>query len=187
MNFMGNFNRGRSGGRRSFVRRGFSDRGPRGSVQMYRATCDNCRKDCEVPFRPTNGKPVFCSNCFGNNRGSERPANFDERQMFGAVCADCGNNCKVPFQPSGGKPVYCSNCFGDKKDGKSRSQEQFQYHQQFEQLNIKLDKILTMLDPNNFAPAVMEETIGTADQAEEQTVDLEETPKATKKRSTKKS
>lgn len=39
--------------------------------QMFRATCDQCGDSCEVPFRPTNGKPVLCSNCFAekNNDG----------------------------------------------------------------------------------------------------------------------
>jgi CxxC-x17-CxxC domain-containing protein len=31
---------------------------------MFKAVCDNCGKECQVPFRPTNGKPVYCSDCF---------------------------------------------------------------------------------------------------------------------------
>ncbi len=64
---MGNFNRGRSGGG-SFERRGFRDRDSRGPAQMHQAVCDNCKRDCEVPFRPTSGKPIFCSNCFESRR-----------------------------------------------------------------------------------------------------------------------
>jgi CxxC-x17-CxxC domain-containing protein len=41
------------------------DRGPR---QMYPATCDNCGKQTEVPFQPTAGKPVYCSDCFRERR-----------------------------------------------------------------------------------------------------------------------
>ncbi len=163
---MANFNRGnRSGGGRGFERRGFNDRGSREPAQMHQAVCDNCRKNCEVPFRPTNGKPVFCSSCFEDNRGSDsRSANFEEKRMFEAVCDECRNSCRVPFQPSGGKPVYCSNCFGDRKEGGSRNREQFQsqpqYKEHFEQLNNKLDKILIMLTPKNAfvqAAAVSEE------------------------------
>ena len=54
------------GGRPRFNDRG-SDRGP---VEMHSAVCDNCGKNCEVPFRPTSGKPVYCSSCFENQRGS---------------------------------------------------------------------------------------------------------------------
>jgi len=49
---------------------------------MYRAVCSRCGKDCEVPFRPTTGKPVFCSQCFegrdngrGDNRRDDRDGN----------------------------------------------------------------------------------------------------------------
>lgn len=65
---MGNFSRDdRSGGRRSFGRsdfgrRSFSDRG--GKREMHKAVCSECGKDCEVPFKPTGSKPVFCSECF---------------------------------------------------------------------------------------------------------------------------
>jgi CxxC-x17-CxxC domain-containing protein len=36
-------------------------RGPR---EMFPATCSNCGRETEVPFRPTTGKPVYCSDCF---------------------------------------------------------------------------------------------------------------------------
>jgi len=32
--------------------------------QMFPATCAQCGKDTEVPFQPTNGKPVYCSDCY---------------------------------------------------------------------------------------------------------------------------
>lgn len=178
---MGNFNRDR-GGNRSGGGRSWERRGP---VEMHQAVCDNCNKSCEVPFRPTSGKPIFCSSCFEGNRGSdsrrpERSTNYSDRPMFDAVCADCGNSCKVPFQPSGEKPVFCSNCFGGKKGG-DRVGSQPQYSDQFEQINIKLDRILTMLTPDApkaFAQAVMDETI-----AEEP---IEEVKSAKKKSSKKK-
>lgn len=31
---------------------------------MFKAVCDKCHKECEVPFRPTGDKPVYCSDCF---------------------------------------------------------------------------------------------------------------------------
>ena len=37
----------------------------RGELRMTRVTCDSCGKKCEVPFRPTEGKPVYCRECFG--------------------------------------------------------------------------------------------------------------------------
>jgi len=48
---------------------------------MFKTVCSNCEKECEVPFRPTNGKPVYCSDCFekmgGGGRGDTR--RFDDR------------------------------------------------------------------------------------------------------------
>ncbi|MAG16327.1 DNA-directed RNA polymerase [Candidatus Woesearchaeota archaeon] len=35
--------------------------GPR---EMHPATCTECGKDCEVPFKPTEGKPVYCKDCY---------------------------------------------------------------------------------------------------------------------------
>lgn len=31
---------------------------------MHTATCSNCGKTCEVPFRPNGSKPVYCNDCF---------------------------------------------------------------------------------------------------------------------------
>jgi CxxC-x17-CxxC domain-containing protein len=45
---------------------GYSDRGPR---EMFTATCSSCGRDAQVPFRPTSGKPVYCSDCFRSQRG----------------------------------------------------------------------------------------------------------------------
>ena len=47
---------------------GFGNRssGPR---EMFAATCSSCGREANVPFRPTNGKPVYCSDCFRSQRG----------------------------------------------------------------------------------------------------------------------
>jgi CxxC-x17-CxxC domain-containing protein len=33
-----------------------------------RATCSQCGKETTVPFRPTQGRPVFCRECFQGRR-----------------------------------------------------------------------------------------------------------------------
>ena len=45
---------------------GGRDRGPR---EMFAATCSSCGREAQVPFRPTSGKPVYCSDCFRSQRG----------------------------------------------------------------------------------------------------------------------
>jgi len=156
---MGNFNRGsRPSGGRGFARRGFNGRDVRSPAQMHPAVCDNCNKNCEVPFRPTSGKPIFCSDCFENKKGpgagrfegrdESRFQRSDERQMFDAVCDDCGNDCKVPFRPSGEKPIFCSNCFGDKKGNVYIGSLKYPYYGQA----IKLwtdSKIILSTNSNN--------------------------------------
>lgn len=40
-----------------------------GDKQMHPATCSGCGKPCQVPFRPSAGKEVFCNDCFSNVKG----------------------------------------------------------------------------------------------------------------------
>ena len=40
-----------------------------GQREMFPAVCSRCGKDTQVPFRPTLGKPVYCSDCFQQERG----------------------------------------------------------------------------------------------------------------------
>ena len=87
---MADFNRNRSfgknrgGGRSNFRRRSGSSRpesdnpnqfsrntrsfAPRESgkskLEFHTTTCAKCGDKCEVPFKPNNRKPVYCSDCF---------------------------------------------------------------------------------------------------------------------------
>ncbi len=36
--------------------------------QMHPAVCASCGKDCEVPFEPRDGRPVYCSDCYSTTR-----------------------------------------------------------------------------------------------------------------------
>ena len=60
--------RGRSD-RRSSNRRDFR---PKSSEErsIHKVTCDSCGESCEVPFKPTVGKPVFCDACFKKKKNS---------------------------------------------------------------------------------------------------------------------
>lgn len=39
-----------------------------GQREMFNATCANCGKEAQVPFRPSGAKPVYCSDCFADRR-----------------------------------------------------------------------------------------------------------------------
>lgn len=53
---------GSRGGNFGGFRRNF---GPR---EMHKATCSDCGQECEVPFKPTEGKPVFCKDCYAKKK-----------------------------------------------------------------------------------------------------------------------
>jgi CxxC-x17-CxxC domain-containing protein len=63
----------RSGGRR-YGGGGDFRRRDSGRREMHSAVCDKCGKNCEVPFRPSGDKPIYCSDCFERKNGgsSER-------------------------------------------------------------------------------------------------------------------
>lgn len=173
---MGKFNKsskfsgGNKFGGRDSGGRGFGG-GDRERTQMHDAVCDECGKKCEVPFKPTGDKPIYCSSCFENRGGRSggeerggrreernsfggdrnRSSGFKDRQMFSATCSGCGNKCEVPFRPTGDKPVYCNDCFGKNKGGSdntpsNRGGNDGQLKSQLDALNIKLDKILKILE-----------------------------------------
>ena len=136
---MGSFNRhGRSGGggggfgKRNFGggRPSFGGHGGSGHSQMHPAVCGTCGKDCEVPFRPTNDRPVYCNDCFRDQKnagGGSTPRSFD-RPKFD--------------RPSFGKaPVQAGNNFG-------------QFKEQFDMLSAKMDKILAALTQANVSSAI---------------------------------
>lgn len=114
----GGGNRGRSfgGGNRGGFGRGREER------QMFSAICDKCGAECELPFRPTGDKPVYCSNCFektGGRDGGER--NFGGNRDFG------GNNRRF-----------------ESRDTKDYTQDNTRA--EIEAINQKLDKILSILN-----------------------------------------
>ena len=46
--------------------------GDGGSREMHKATCAECNKECEVPFKPSGDRPVYCKECFSKRRDSSR-------------------------------------------------------------------------------------------------------------------
>ncbi|MDI9395311.1 MAG: DNA-directed RNA polymerase [Euryarchaeota archaeon] len=61
-NDRGNSFRGRDSNRGGF--RGGS-RGPR---EMHKVICSDCGVETEVPFKPTEGRPVYCRDCLPKHR-----------------------------------------------------------------------------------------------------------------------
>jgi CxxC-x17-CxxC domain-containing protein len=176
---MGNFNRDSRDSRRpsSGFSRGFDrnksfggNRRPGGRdgarPEMHQAVCSECGQDCEIPFKPSNGRPIFCSKCFEKQNGgasNSRPSSFggerrdrfgfDDKQMHSATCDKCGKECQVPFRPTAGKPVFCDNCFGkggndNFSKGGHESKDSGEVMQQIKMLNTKMDQLIKILAPN---------------------------------------
>ncbi len=119
---------GDRGGSRGGNRGGFGSGRDRERPVMHSATCAECGKGCEVPFRPTGDKPVYCSECFKNKgEGNSRSSNRGGRD-FGE---------RNPRSSFDSKPTY-------QKDGGKSSENT---RAQFEVLNNKLDRILKILAP----------------------------------------
>lgn len=125
---MGNFNkfggrdRGDRGGRGGFSAQGGQSSGwggrSDGPKQMFPAVCGKCGDSCQVPFRPTGDRPVFCSNCFkAQGGGNDRPR-FASKSFGGGRDRDMGARASAP-----------------------------DYSAQFASLNAKMDRILSILAP----------------------------------------
>lgn len=55
---------------------------------LHRAICADCKKECEVPFKPSGERPVYCKDCFSKRKGgggsfNERSGNRPRRREFG--------------------------------------------------------------------------------------------------------
>ena len=46
------------------------DRRERAPREMHKATCAECQKETEVPFKPDGERPVYCQDCYRARRPS---------------------------------------------------------------------------------------------------------------------
>jgi CxxC-x17-CxxC domain-containing protein len=86
--------------------------------EMFKAVCSKCDKECEVPFKPDEGKKVYCKDCYKpkrfdrGDRGNNSRGRF-QRRLYDAVCAKCKKKCQVPFRPREGADVLCRECYSE--------------------------------------------------------------------------
>lgn len=133
---MGNFNRGGGdfrggrGGRPDFGGqrrdRGFGGGGFR-RPEMHKATCSECGNSCEVPFRPTGDKPVYCNDCFQGKGGES----FREKSP------------RRDFRDNHGKSDFNKNDRGNGQDAN-------QITKKIEELNSKIDRLTEMVKSISF-------------------------------------
>ncbi len=52
---------------------GFQQSGSAGRPrEMHKANCADCKKECEVPFKPREDRPVYCNECFSKRKEGSR-------------------------------------------------------------------------------------------------------------------
>ncbi|HLG74369.1 MAG TPA: zinc-ribbon domain containing protein [Chloroflexota bacterium] len=57
-------------------RGGYSSSRSRAPREMTDVTCSACGKPTQVPFTPTAGRPVYCSDCFQQERLKSRSTSY---------------------------------------------------------------------------------------------------------------
>ena len=110
-----NYGSGRGRGDRDFNNRGFN------RPTMHKTICSNCGKECEVPFKPTGEKPVYCRDCFREMGGPDARRSEERRER---------NEGRSNF---------------DNRNFEHKSPDNSQYQQDLAALNVKVDKILSIL------------------------------------------
>ncbi len=83
------------GGKPNFDRGG--DRGgfSSGRPELFPATCSSCGKGCELPFRPSGDRPVFCRDCFDKKDDARGHSSFQRTERpreFRTATREGGNN-----------------------------------------------------------------------------------------------
>lgn len=53
--------------------------------QMFKVVCADCGNECEVPFKPSGDRPVYCRECFSTRKNSSP---FSERRDEGGRRAE---------------------------------------------------------------------------------------------------
>ncbi len=155
---MKNFDRGSKrnfgGGGGGYEKRDFGgSRGFAEKKEMFPAICSECGNHCEVPFRPSGSKPVFCSDCFrGHDAPAPRSGGRDRDREFSPSRSFQERPERASFTPS-------------VKDN---------MEERLAAIHNKLDKIMAMLSSNsNVTKAVKEDKV-----KEEVKKEIDEKPKA---------
>ena len=104
------------------------ERNSKGSL-MFQSYCSECGEKCQVPFKPTGEKPVFCSICFDQQQGGGSSRRDDHRRDDRG---SRGNyNRKETFQ--------------DNQGGLTSDELIEELEEEFDLLHSKLDAILAEL------------------------------------------
>lgn len=109
--------------------------------EKFSATCSECHKKCDVPFKPSADKPVYCSACFGMKksgnelRGEQHNRPRQEHTSFGRTGKSSHSFDRI--QVSERPPV---------KPGLTPDSV-LELKRQISGLEVKLNRILDLINP----------------------------------------
>lgn len=58
---------------------GFRGGGGFGPREMHKIKCSSCGADAEVPFKPQEGRAVYCKDCYAKQRAAREESGFSSR------------------------------------------------------------------------------------------------------------
>lgn len=139
---MGHFKKNNNGGfgggnRGGFRQGGFKKkewgggRNDNRETVMHQTRCSDCGNSCEVPFKPTNGKPVFCKECFGDKDQND-------------------NSFRSPRRDFGAKPQFKRD-FGERNQ-RNNSHEHHGHDdlkKEINSLSVKMDRLIQSIENLN--------------------------------------
>lgn len=101
-------------------------------VTMHKAVCASCGKTCDIPFKPTGDKPVYCRDCFAGRMamGGDRSKRRDPRKN-GYANRDSGFGNRENFS----RDNFSKDNFSNSKNSNDDLKRQINL------LNDKVDKL----------------------------------------------
>ncbi|MEK7614708.1 MAG: CxxC-x17-CxxC domain-containing protein [Patescibacteria group bacterium] len=133
-NKSGNFQGGSGGGKPPFQKKSWGvDKGGGRDKVMFKAICSECGKNCEVPFRPSGDKPVYCQDCFNRKRDASDTRGRSSRPDFSN---------RAPKRDFTDRPSFRSNFQPDLKPAPAHDDTK----KQLVEINIKLDRLLGAME-----------------------------------------
>ncbi len=132
--------------------------GPEGNRrEMFKATCAECGKSCEVPFRPSGDRPVYCKDCFqqmggpvGQDRGNS--GNRSDR----AVPNNFGSGSRGPSSQFQRREITPRPSYTPPMQGSGEDKRLDDLKIQLSAVISKLDKLITLV--GNSAPSTPKAT-----------------------------
>jgi len=106
-------------------------------MTMHEAVCADCHKPCQVPFRPTNDRPVYCRDCFAKHGGPEK-SRFND-----APRKDFGGNSRPQFSSQPQPNSNVASSFPNKNNDEIKKQ--------LEVIGAKLDNLIKIMTDSSKA------------------------------------